>query len=797
MFMVDDNVPRYDSAETPAEAEPGEAINMLASGWVLFDRYTLENLLGRGGTGVVWRAHDDLLDESVALKFLDDAITRSAVTVENLRQETARARRLADDHIARIHDFMRDHRYSTISMEFVEGETLERKRLAQPGGVFSVAALAPLVGQLCLALDHAHRTADIVHGDLRPSNIMVTPEGTAKIIDFGIASSLRAARIGLTSEPGDSGGTIFYLSPQQLDGVRPSVADDLYALGAIIYELLTGKPPFRSGDVASHIRTVKVPPMAARRSEAAGGEQAIPQEWETTVAACLAKDASQRPSSAGEIARLLGLAVGKPEAEAHSAVKAVPPEQGIVAHPLAAVEPSRSSPSGGSKPGPEKPPREKSLLRIWSRSPHNVVPASTPATSAAAGISASPPPATPPAPVVASASAFPPPAAPPAMPAVASTSVFPPPQPSIPPVPLIIHSRAGAAAVPPAPAPAKAPIAPILPEKPVAAVVVASVRVVPPPAPPPAVVSVPAAPTPPAPSAVVSVSEVSLKPVPPAAPVQESVPESPVVPTLPGKLPPPAPPAAPVAVNMPAAQTPPIPPAVPAVVSAAATQPSPSPVAAPIVASAPAVPVAPVLPAAPVLQETPKAPVAPILPEKPVVVVPAVVPVVESVPVVPPPAPPLPVATAASVPAAQPSPSPAVVPAVVCPPAIPAPTIQPAAPVMPIPPATPVASASSAPHAAASVPAMLSPPPPPAPPPPSLRDSAASPTPQATEGARPAQSTAPTARPRPQKKRSAIHYPTAHEVVREIEAAETAGSAAGAGRKRSWVAKVWEAFLRP
>ena len=381
---------------------------MLACGWVVFDRYALESRVGRGGMGVVWRAHDELADEAVALKFLADVIMRDAVAVDDLRQETTRARRLVHDHIARINDFMRDHRFATISMEYVDGETLERSRLAQPGGVFSVATLAPLVGQLCLALDYAHRTANIAHGDLKPANVLVTSEGTVKIIDFGIARSLRAARLRFTSESGRGRESNFYLSPQQLDGGGPAAADDIYALGAMVYELLTGKPPFTADDIASQIRSAEAPLMAACRAESGMAGEPIPSAWETTIAACLAKDPAGRPSSAGEIARLLGIVGGRPAAAEPLPVDTLLLGNGPTPHPLGAVQPGRSAAPGGSRPAFEKLPLEDSPIRAWSRPPQNLKPAAP---------LSQPPPKPPVTPVAIHAS--------PAPPAVASTPSTP------------------------------------------------------------------------------------------------------------------------------------------------------------------------------------------------------------------------------------------------------------------------------------------------------------------------------------------------------------------------------------
>ena len=116
----------------------------------MFGRYTLETMVGRGGMGVVWRAKDEELNESVALKFLPDEVARDFAAVDELKEETRKARQLTHKNIVRIHQFERDPSVAAVSMEYVDGETLSQMRIAQPGKVFSVDALAPIVGQLAV-----------------------------------------------------------------------------------------------------------------------------------------------------------------------------------------------------------------------------------------------------------------------------------------------------------------------------------------------------------------------------------------------------------------------------------------------------------------------------------------------------------------------------------------------------------------------------------------------------------------------------------------------------------------------
>ncbi len=316
--MADDDPTRHVSAEEPGESSTHRddlddfaTVRGLAAGQRLFGRYVLETELGAGGMGVVWRARDTELDEPVALKFLPEVVARDAASVDELKEETRNALRLTHPNIVRIRNFERDGNVAAISMEYVEGTTLSQLRLQQPGKVFAIETLAPLVTQLCAALDYAHGQAKIVHRDLKPANILVARDGVVKVTDFGIARSLAESSTRLTGMGGgDTGGTLRYMSPQQVQGRTPRAPDDLYALGATLYELLTGKPPFFRGDPYSlrmQILEEKPLSMAERCTELGVEREAIPQAWEEAILACLAKDPQDRPKSAGEVAERLGL----------------------------------------------------------------------------------------------------------------------------------------------------------------------------------------------------------------------------------------------------------------------------------------------------------------------------------------------------------------------------------------------------------------------------------------------------------------------------------------------------------
>jgi Skp family chaperone for outer membrane proteins len=277
-----------------------------SGGQKIYSRYTLTKVLGRGGMGIVWLAHDDELERDVALKFLPELLVLDRAVLGDLKHETKRSLELTHKNIVRIHDFVHDDISGAISMEFIDGDTLSNLRADKPTKIFEPDELRPWLSQLCDALDYAHTHAGVVHRDLKPSNLMVNKRNQLKIADFGIARSLTDSMSMLTQARGTS-GTLVYMSPQQLDGERGTHLDDVYSLGATVYELLTSKPPFYSGNIDRQIREKIPPPMAQRRKDLEVEAQPIPQNWEETIAACLAKDPAKRPQSVTEIARRLAL----------------------------------------------------------------------------------------------------------------------------------------------------------------------------------------------------------------------------------------------------------------------------------------------------------------------------------------------------------------------------------------------------------------------------------------------------------------------------------------------------------
>jgi serine/threonine protein kinase len=261
--------------------------------------------------GIVWLAHDEELERDVALKFLPDLMIQDRTLLDQLKHETKRCLELTHPHIVRIYDFIHDERSGCISMEYIDGETLSNLRAEKKQRVFEPDEIATWTSQLCDALDYAHNRARVIHRDLKPANLMVNKRGDLKITDFGIARSLADSASRLTTEQGRS-GTLVYMSPQQLSGERGTHLDDIYSLGASVYELLSSKPPFYSGNIDRQICERVAPSMTDRRKEFDIEPASVSRIWEEVIASCLAKDPSRRPQSATEVAQRLQLPSAQP-----------------------------------------------------------------------------------------------------------------------------------------------------------------------------------------------------------------------------------------------------------------------------------------------------------------------------------------------------------------------------------------------------------------------------------------------------------------------------------------------------
>jgi len=261
-------------------------------GQILAERYKILRLLGRGGMGAVYLADDEVLNEQVALKVISSAFAadEQAMTLR-FRREAAAARKVSSPNVIRIHDLGEARKgLLYLSMEYFQGKTLAEVIAAR--GVVPLEDARDMLRQIATGLDAAH-AAGIVHRDLKPSNVLVGERGAVKIIDFGLATTAMAE--GLTAT-GAILGTPHYMAPEQVRGKQVDARTDIYALGALAYHLVCGRPPF-SGDNAIAIGF-------AHLSEPAPAPKTIRKElsdaMNDAILAALAKSPADRPASATE-----------------------------------------------------------------------------------------------------------------------------------------------------------------------------------------------------------------------------------------------------------------------------------------------------------------------------------------------------------------------------------------------------------------------------------------------------------------------------------------------------------------
>ncbi len=214
------------------------SIGELGRGILFAGRYEIIEELGAGGMGRVYRAYDKKIEEEIALKLIRPEIAAEKRTVERFRNEIKTARKITHKNVCRTHDLGEEGKTLFITMEYVRGEDL--RSLVRRTRALTIGTAVTLARQVAEGLGEAHRLG-IVHRDLKPGNIMIDKEGNAKIMDFGIARSLTR---GEATAEGAVIGTPQYMSPEQVDGKPADMRADIYSLGVILFEMVSGRPPF-------------------------------------------------------------------------------------------------------------------------------------------------------------------------------------------------------------------------------------------------------------------------------------------------------------------------------------------------------------------------------------------------------------------------------------------------------------------------------------------------------------------------------------------------------------------------
>ena len=265
---------------------------MIAKGQLINDRYEIEKLIGEGGMANVYLARDTILDRKVAVKVLRGDLAGDEKFVRRFQREALSASSLSHPNIVEIYDVGEDEGNFYIVMEFIEGKTL--KQLIKKRGVLSLPETMDIMLQLLDALASAHDSY-IIHRDIKPQNIMIKESGLVKITDFGIAMALNSAQLTQTNSVM---GSVHYLPPEQASGKGSTIRSDIYSLGILMFEMLTGKVPFR-GDSAVEIalKHMKEPLPSVREIN-----PVVPQSVENIILKAAAKNPKNRYKDVREMA---------------------------------------------------------------------------------------------------------------------------------------------------------------------------------------------------------------------------------------------------------------------------------------------------------------------------------------------------------------------------------------------------------------------------------------------------------------------------------------------------------------
>jgi outer membrane protein OmpA-like peptidoglycan-associated protein len=275
----------------------------------LFGCFELERELENGSTGTVWLAQNYAVKRhanQVRLRFLPEFIVCNKTALEDLQEQIRRIIPLQHPNILRVYDLVENKGKVAVQLEYLDGQSLSDLRLTKPNQVFEVRDLEKWAEELCGALEYAHQELGPTEVDIAPGNLIVDRAGNLKVKDIGITNCIAKSmsRLIATDEPAK---TRPYQSPQWAASGKPAVTDDLYSLGAVLYELLTSQPPVQNEAAEPQLgeRIPPAPSMSQQRVELGIVGEAIPENWEEAVAACLAKDPFLRPRSVSEVGKRL------------------------------------------------------------------------------------------------------------------------------------------------------------------------------------------------------------------------------------------------------------------------------------------------------------------------------------------------------------------------------------------------------------------------------------------------------------------------------------------------------------
>jgi len=328
-----------------------------ASKPILSNRYQLLQAIGTGGMAVVYRARDMLLERPVAIKVLRENYSRSEDFRERFKQEAQAAANLSHPNIVTVHDFGLDQGRLFLVMEYIGGTDL--KAIIKQRGRLELDEAVGLMVQACAGIGYAHR-AGIVHCDVKPHNMLVTPDQRLKVADFGIARALSSIK---PDEQHDViWGSPLYFSPEQAAGLPPMPASDVYSLGLVLYEMLTGQLPFQSEDPVELARMHRevLPPHPRRLNPD------IPPTLEQILLKVLSKEPTARYRTADQFGRVLQTFGTQPEPiEARTPPVATRPATPQPQPEPAIIEPAPPTPEDTQSQQPETAPVSIDWLAVF------------------------------------------------------------------------------------------------------------------------------------------------------------------------------------------------------------------------------------------------------------------------------------------------------------------------------------------------------------------------------------------------------------------------------------------------
>ncbi len=284
------------AASKPAKAPPPENLGAIFQpGALIAARYEIEQMLGLGGMGAVYKARDTMLDRVVALKVIRPDLASDPQVLQRFKQEIILARQITHRNVVRVFDIGEADGVMFITMEFIEGVDL--RSIVSDKGKLTPQEAVEIMWQVCCGLDAAHKEG-VVHRDLKPGNIMRDATGRVVVMDFGLATSLQSR--GMT-QTGAMLGTMEYMSPEQAKGAHTDARSDIFTTGLILYELLTGKMPYQADSAITSL-VMRTQTNAKPPSEI---DASIPKPLSEIVSRCLERDLAKRFQSSSELVGLL------------------------------------------------------------------------------------------------------------------------------------------------------------------------------------------------------------------------------------------------------------------------------------------------------------------------------------------------------------------------------------------------------------------------------------------------------------------------------------------------------------